>query len=102
MCSQKITTIVLELKYNRKLCSFVFHLADPSLLVIGGYGASLYLSRPKLIVLKEIFLLILHFFVLQYLVLWDTREKDAMTLNNAHDSLITALGASSGLGRSHQ
>jgi hypothetical protein len=69
-------------------------------------GASFYLSRPKLIVLKDIFLLILHFFVLlcllQYLVLWDIREKDAMTLNNAHNSLIRVLAASSDLGRSHQ
>ena len=35
----------------------------------------------------------------QSLELWDIREKNAMTFNNAHDGLIAALAASSATGK---
>lgn len=35
----------------------------------------------------------------QSLELWDIREKNAMTLNNAHGGLIAALAASSATGK---
>ncbi|XP_024315327.1 transcriptional corepressor LEUNIG isoform X2 [Brachypodium distachyon] len=57
---------------GNKFQTCVFHPAYPSLLVIGCYES---------------------------LELWDIREKNAMTLNNAHDGLIAALAASSATGK---
>ncbi|KAM3349857.1 hypothetical protein ACQJBY_022617 [Aegilops geniculata] len=57
---------------GNKFQTCVFHPAHPSLLVIGCYES---------------------------LELWDIREKNAMTFNNAHDGLIAALAASSATGK---
>ncbi|KAM0866812.1 hypothetical protein ACQ4PT_042391 [Festuca glaucescens] len=57
---------------GNKFQTCVFHPAYPSLLVIGCYES---------------------------LELWDIREKNAMTLNKAHDCLIAALAASSATGK---
>ncbi|XP_062214685.1 transcriptional corepressor LEUNIG-like [Phragmites australis] len=57
---------------GNKFHSCVFHPSYPSLLVIGCYES---------------------------LELWDIREKNAMTVNNAHDGLIAALAASSATGK---
>jgi WD40 repeat protein len=36
---------------------------------------------------------------MQSLELWDIREKNTMTINNAHEGLIAALAASSATGK---
>jgi WD40 repeat protein len=36
---------------------------------------------------------------MQSLELWDIREKNTMTFNNAHDGLVAALAASSATGK---
>uniref|UniRef100_A0A0A9ALM0 Transcriptional corepressor LEUNIG n=1 Tax=Arundo donax TaxID=35708 RepID=A0A0A9ALM0_ARUDO len=56
---------------GNKFHSCVFHPIYPSLLIIGCY---------------------------QSLELWDIREKNTMTINNAHDGLVAALAASSASG----
>jgi hypothetical protein len=38
-------------------------------------------------------------YLFQSLELWDTRDKNAMTFNNAHEGLIAALAASSTTGK---
>ncbi|XP_062214704.1 transcriptional corepressor LEUNIG-like isoform X2 [Phragmites australis] len=56
---------------GNKFHSCVFHPSYPSLLIIGCYES---------------------------LELWDIREKNTVTINNAHDGLIAALAASSASG----
>ncbi|CAO2170583.1 unnamed protein product [Urochloa humidicola] len=64
---------VRELDRSGKLlCSSGFHPTYPSLLVIGCYKT---------------------------LELWDVRENNSMTLNNAHDALVAGLAASSQSGQ---
>jgi len=57
---------------GNKFHSCVFHPTYPSLLVIGCYES---------------------------LELWDIREKNTMTFNNAHEGMIAALAASSATGK---
>jgi WD40 repeat protein len=50
-------------------------------------------------VLSEMDLTLLLFHVMQSLELWDIREKNTMTFNNAHDGLVAALASSSATGK---
>lgn len=50
-------------------------------------------------VLSEMDLTLLIFHVMQSLELWDIREKNTMTFNNAHDGLVAALASSSATGK---
>lgn len=55
--------------------------------------------RPKLIHFVLTFLLCLCIIdILQSLELWDIREKNTVTISNAHDGLIAALAASNASG----
>jgi WD40 repeat protein len=81
---------------GNKFQTCVFHPTYPSLLVIGCYEASFtYLFRHVNHFVSMLTLLS----AVQSLELWDIREKNAMTLNNAHDGLIAALAASSATGK---
>jgi hypothetical protein len=97
---------VHELKNSEKrLCSCVLHPAYPSLLVIGGYRASVFILEARInrneneniyTFFNSTFLCC---FALQHLVLWGIRGKHAVTLNNAHHALITEVAASSETGK---
>ena len=43
--------------------------------------------------------LLFYVMFMQSLELWDIREKNTMTFNNAHDGLVAALAASSATGK---
>jgi hypothetical protein len=73
------------------------------LLIIGCYEASSPLScqRAKLIVfIISTFLIAFAciFHIMQSLELWDIREKNTVTISNAHDGMVAALAASSASG----
>ncbi|ONM41145.1 leunig-related1 [Zea mays] len=88
---------------GNKFHSCVFHPNYPNLLIIGCYEASSPLScqRPKLIVfIISTFLIAFAciFHIMQSLELWDIREKNTVTISNAHDGMVAALAASSASG----
>lgn len=68
------------------------------MLVIGCYEAS-FSDLPDPVITLFLRMVITIFDVMQSLELWDIREKNTMTFNNAHDGMIAALAASSATGK---
>lgn len=85
---------------GNKFNSCVFHPNYPSLLVIGCYEASSLISYAVITYEAQVNPFCVDIFIVsvQSLELWDIREKNTVTISNAHDGLIAALAASNASG----